>query len=327
MQKRQLGANGPMVSAIGLGCMSFGGIFGPTTESDSFACLDAAWDHGIDFLDIANIYGNGFCETIVSQWLNSRHRPVHLATKAGITGDPTQRFNNSEAYLRAELEGSLRRLGVDHVALFYLHRRDEAYPVEAVAETMARLIAEGKIGGYGLSEVSPGTLRRAHAVHPCAAVQNEYSLWTRQPELGLLQTCAELGTAFVPFAPLARGALGRSALDVTLWHASDFRHTIPRFNGKDWPLNTARLASFAAFAQGLGHSPPALALAWILSRGDHLIPIPGTRNAAHLADWAAASAIKLDAAQHAAIAAVLPTGWAYGDRYGPDQASTVERYC
>lgn len=327
MLKRRLGASGPMVSSIGLGCMSFGGTFGPTTPQQSLCCLDAAWDHGIDLLDIANIYGDGASETIVGQWLASRKRLVHIATKAGIAGGSQRLFDNSDRYLRAELEGSLRRLGVDHIALFYLHRHDAAHPIEAVAETMARLIEAGKIGGYGLSEVSPGTLRRAHAVHPCRAVQNEYSLWSRQPELGLIQTCAQLGVAFVPFAPLARGALGRHGLDIQQLPALDFRHTIPRFNGIDWQLNRARIEAFRALAQDLGHSPPALALGWILAQGDHLLPIPGTRFADHLADWAHASEINFTEAMQAKIAELLPVGWAHGDRYGPEQAGTVERYC
>jgi aryl-alcohol dehydrogenase-like predicted oxidoreductase len=205
MQQRQLGAGGPMVSAIGLGCLSFGGIFGPTDTDTSLRCLDAAWDAGITFLDTANIYGLGVSETVIGQWLSTRkHRPF-IATKAGIVGGPNRRVDNSAAYLRAELEGSFKRLGVDHVDLFYIHRHEEARPIEEVAETLAALVKEGKIGGYGLSEVAPYTLRRANDIHPVRAVQNEYSLWTRQPDLGLIHACKDLGTAFVPFSPLAHG--------------------------------------------------------------------------------------------------------------------------
>ena len=211
MRRRRLGAGGPEVSAIGLGCMSFGGIFGPTTEAESFTCLDAALDHGIDFLDTANIYGMGVSETVMGRWIASRRPKVVIATKASIVRGGG--FDNSESHLRTELEGSLKRLGVDRVELFYIHRREQARPIEEVVGTLKSLINEGKIGGYGLSEVSPTTLRRAHAVHPCMAIQNEYSLWTRLPELGLIQTCAELGVAFVPFSPLARGALGTAMAD------------------------------------------------------------------------------------------------------------------
>lgn len=316
-----------MVSSIGLGCLSFGGLFGPTTPEDSLRCLDAAWDHGIDFLDTANIYGGGRSEDLIGTWLRTRHRPVTLATKAGIADGPPRRIDNSDAYLRAELEGSLRRLGVDHVALFYIHRHEEARPIEEVAGTLSRLVDEGKIGGYGLSEVAPYTLRRAAAVHPVRAVQNEYSLWTRQPELGLIQACADLGTAFVPFSPLARGAFGRVPFAPESLPPDEFRLKIPRFQPENWPRNAALIAEFRALAADLGLTAPALALAWLLDRGDHLIPIPGTRSAEHLADWAGAADIRLTEADRRAIDRLLPVGWAYGDRYSHDQASTVERYC
>lgn len=327
MKQRQLGANGPMVSAIGLGCLSFGGIFGATTEADSLACLDAAWAAGITFLDTANIYGNGVSESVIGTWLASRgHRPV-LATKAAIVTAPPRRIDNSAAYLEAELDASLRRLGVDHVDLFYVHRREAARPVEEVAEAMGRLIARGKIGGWGLSEVSPTTLRQAHAVTPVRAVQNEYSLWTRLPDLGMIAACADLGVAFVPFSPLARGALGADLPEPDQFGAGDFRRLIPRFAPAHWPQNLMRITAFRAYAADRGVSPPALALAWVLDRGDHLIPIPGTRSAAHLADWAGAADLALTEADRAAIDRILPPGWAWGDRYNDDQAATVERYC
>lgn len=327
MKQRQLGADGPMVSAIGLGCMSFGGIFGPTTIEDSFRCLDAALDHGITFYDTANIYGMGLSEQVLGDWMALRKPNIHLATKASIVGGPSRRFDNSANHLRTELQASLKRLGTDHVDLFYIHRREEARPVEEVIQTLKAMIDEGLIGGYGLSEIAPGTLRRAHAVHPCRAVQNEYSLWTRQPELGLIQTCAELGTAFVPFSPLARGALGRIPIDPATLAASDFRLTIPRFHQPDWSLNLIKLTAFRALAADFGHSAPALAMAWILDQAPHIIPIPGTRSADHLADWARSDSLTITAELRAAIAQLLPVGWAYGDRYGLEQASTVERYC
>jgi aryl-alcohol dehydrogenase-like predicted oxidoreductase len=327
MRRRQLGAGGPQVSAIGLGCMSFGGIFGPTDEAESQRCLDAAVEAGIDFLDIANIYGMGVCESVVGRFLKRHGGRITLATKAGIVTGPARRFDNSEPHLRAELEGSLKRLGVDHVDLFYIHRREVERPVEEVVETLGRLMDEGKIGGYGLSEISPGTLRRAHAVRPCRAVQNEYSLWSRQPELGLIQTCAELGVAFVPFSPLARGVLGDPPVDPAQMAAGDFRLQIPRFHEPDWSLNVARLEPFRAFCAERGWAVSAVALAWVLDQGPHLIPIPGTRTAANLRAWAGAADMVLTEADRAEIARLLPVGFAYGDRYGPDQAATVERYC
>ena len=326
MQQRQLGHGGPMVSAIGLGCLSFGGIFGDTTDEVSLRCLDAAWDAGITFYDTANIYGAGRSETVLGQWLKTRHHPAVIATKASFVSGPPRRIDNSNAHLRAELEGSLRRLGTDHVALFYIHRHDQNTPIEEVAGTLSRLVEEGKIGGYGMSEISPGTLRRAHAVHPCRAVQNEYSLWTRQPELGLIQTCAELGVAFVPFSPLARGALGRDLFAPETLPETEFRRQIPRFQGVDWQLNRTKIEDFRAYAHNRGLSPPALALAWVLDQGPHLLPIPGTRTAAHLADWVTASEITLTEKDYVEIARILPVGWAYGDRYNDDQAATVERF-
>ena len=326
MKQRKLG-DGPMVSAIGLGCLSFGGLFGTTDQAESHACLDAAWDHGITFLDVANIYGGGVSEQVIGAWLRTRpHRP-HIATKAGIVSGDSRGINNAAAHLRAELEGSLRRLGVDHVDLFYLHRRDPGHPIEDVADTMGQLTAEGKIGGYGLSEIAPDTLRRAHAVHPVRAVQNEYSLWSRQPDLGLITTCAELGVAFVPFSPLARGALGAPMLDPDQHDIGPFRKQIPRFSPENWPHNRVKLVQFQNLAAEMGHSPPALALAWCLHRGPHLIPIPGTRTAANLAAWTHAAEITLTPDDMATINAILPPGWAWGDRYNHKMAASVERYC
>ncbi len=326
MKQRQLGPGGPLVGAIGLGCMSFGGPFGPTTDDVSHAAMDAAWEAGITHFDSANVYGNGRSETVIGAWMRaSGHRPV-LATKAGIYGGPPRGVRNDATYLRDELDGSLRRLGTDHVDLFYIHRHEKDRPVEEVAQTMQSLIDEGKIGGWGLSEVAPDTLRRAHAVTPVRAVQNEYSLWTRSPELGLIQECARLGVAFVPFSPLARGIFGRVDLTPDMFAEGDFRKVIPRFSPENWPRNAVHLARFKAFAADQGITVAGLALAWILAQGDHLIPIPGTRTALHLGDWARADQIDLSPIA-ADLDALLPVGWAAGDRYSDDQASTVERYC
>jgi aryl-alcohol dehydrogenase-like predicted oxidoreductase len=327
MRQRRLGRDGPQVSALGLGCLSFGGIFGPTTEAESLATLDAAWDQGINFLDTANIYGKGLSETVIGRWLRTRgHRP-HIATKAAFTDDPLRRIDNRPEHLRAELEGSLTRLGVDHVTLFYAHRRDPRVPVEDLAGSMQRLVEDGKILGYGLSEIAPYTLERAHAVHPVMAVQNEYSLWSRQPELGLIQACARLGVAFVPFSPLARGVFGTPMADPATFAPDEFRTRIPRFNPGNWPHNRLKLLAFHDYADRRGVSPAALALAWLLDRGPHLIPIPGTRSAEHLRAWVTAPEIGLDDHDRDEIDRLLPVGWAWGDRYDDRQAETVERYC
>ena len=305
--------------------MSFAGVFGGTTEAESLACLDAARDAGIDFFDTANVYGAGLSETVLGKWLTSRKPDAAVATKASIVrGSPP---DNSDAHLRAELEGSLKRLGRDHVDLFYIHRRDGRIPVEEVAGNLGRMVAEGKIGGYGLSEVSPTTVRRAHAVHPVRAVQNEYSLWTRQPDLGLIRTCGELGVAFVPFSPLARGMFGEVSVDVAEMGEGDFRTSLPRFQPPNYAANLAAVEGFRTFARARGLKVAALAMAWVLARGDHLIPIPGTRTAAHLGDWAGADAIDLSEADLAEIERLLPAGFAWGDRYSDQMAATAERYC
>jgi aryl-alcohol dehydrogenase-like predicted oxidoreductase len=327
MKRRRLGAGGPEVSAIGLGCMSFAGFFGATDEATSLRCLSAAVDHGIDFLDTSNVYGAGRSESVIGAFLKTSKAEVRIATKAGIVNGPPRRFDNSPDHLRSELEGSLKRLGVERVDLFYIHRREEARPVEDVVGTLVDLMAEGKIGGYGLSEVSPGTLRRAHAVHPCSAVQSEYSLWSRQPELGLIQACAALGVAFVPFSPLARGVFGDPPVHPADFGPEDFRRRIPRFTEPDWSLNAAALAPFRSFCADRGWTVPAVALAWLLDQGPHLIPIPGTRTAEHLVAWVGATEITFTPADRAEIARLLPVGFAHGDRYTLEQAMSVERYC
>ncbi|MFC2968942.1 aldo/keto reductase [Acidimangrovimonas pyrenivorans] len=327
MKKRQLGAGGPMVSAIGLGCMSFAGFFGATDEETSLRCLDAAHDHGIDFLDTSNLYGRGLSEDIIGKWRKTRGKDMVIATKVGIVPGPPRSFDNSEAHMRAELETSLRRLGRDHVELYYIHRREQERPVEEVVGTLKKFIDEGKIGGYGLSEVAPGTLRRAHAVHPCMAVQNEYSLWSRQPELGLIDACRELGVAFVPFSPLARGMFGEAFPEPEKFADTDFRKTNPRFMQPNFGYNAAAITKFKDFARSRGWTVSAAALAWVLDRGDHLIPIPGTRSAEHLAEWAEADRIALTDEDRAEIARLLPAGFAHGDRYSDSQIVGVERYC
>lgn len=326
MRQRQLGRNGPQVSALGLGCLSFGGTFGPTTEADSLATLDAAWEAGITFLDTANKYGEGISETVIGKWLKqSGHRP-HIATKAAFTDDPARRIDNRPEYMRAELEGSLKRLGLDHVTLFYAHRHDPQIPAEDLAGTMQRFVEEGKILGYGLSEIGPYTLERAHAVHPVMAVQNEYSLWTRTPELGLIQRCAQLGVAFVPFSPLARGVFGTPMADPANFAQGEFRARIPRFHPENWPHNRTILTAFHAMATARGFTPAALALAWLLDRAPHILPIPGTRTPGHLRAWAMAPEIDLTDDDREEIDRLLPIGWAWGDRYDDLQAQTVERY-
>ena len=327
MQHRKLGTNGPNVSAIGLGCMSFAGAFGETDEATSHRCLDAAIDHGINFLDTANIYGMGRSENVLGTWLAEGKRDVVIASKVGIQRDPDRPVNNDPSYIRAELEGTLQRLGVDYIDLYYLHRRDETVPLEDAIGTLVDLMNEGKIGGYGLSEVAPYTLRRAQDIYPCLAVQSEYSLWTRQPELGMIQTCRELGVAFVPFSPLARGVFSQNYPDIQAMAKTDFRAAIPRFQPDNYARNITIIDRFKTYAADRGVTVSALAMAWVLNRGDHLIPIPGTRTDEHLTEWAKADQITLGQSDMDEIEAILPVGFAYGDRYSHAQSRTAERYC
>ncbi|GHA61243.1 aldo/keto reductase [Amylibacter ulvae] len=327
MKYRTLGKDGPKVSAIGLGCMSFAGFFGETDTATSHRCLDAAIDHGINFLDTAELYGMGVSENAIGSYLKGKENPFKIATKGGIIVKPERRFDNSRTYLENALDGSMKRLGVDYIDLYYIHRREQDRPIEEVVETLKGFIDAGKIGGYGLSEVSPTTLRRAHAVHPCRAVQNEYSLWTRLPDLGLIRTCAELGVAFVPFSPVARGMLTDAQPDPAMMRDNDFRRTNPRFVEPNYSDNCAMIAKFSAWASDRGLTTSAAALAWILHRGDHLIPIPGTRYPENMANWANAADITFSDDDMAEIETILPAGWAYGDRYNDTQSVGPERFC
>ena len=272
------------VSAVGFGCMSFGGFYGPTNEAESMRALARALDLGVDFWDTANVYGDGLCEQLIGKFLaedTSRRSRVTLATKFAIRrrDDGARFFDNSAAHIREALEGSLKRLGVDHIDLYYVHRVDKAIPIEDTVGELARLVKAGAIGAIGLSEVAPDTLRRAHAVHPIAAVQSEYSLWTRNPELGLIQACAEAGAILVAFSPLGRGYLSGLLQNVETFGDKDFRHANPRFQGVNWRRNRDRLDAYLKLAKSWGVKPATLAIAWTLARAPHIVPIPGTRTA------------------------------------------------
>jgi aryl-alcohol dehydrogenase-like predicted oxidoreductase len=255
----------------------------------------------------------------------SRDRFV-IATKGGIRTAPTRGYDNSPTFLRECLEGSLQRLGVDHVALYYIHRHDQSIPVEDVMATLLRFKEEGKIGGIGFSEIAPSTLERACAIGPVDAVQSEYSLWTRQPELGMIQACARHGAAFVAFSPLARGVISSKIFDPTTLPDGEFRKVMPRFSPENFPRNEAYVARFRAYCAKRGVSPAALAIAWTMAAGEHVIPIPGTRYAANLAEDAAAADMVLTATDMAEIEAFLPAGFAHGARYGDAMTNSVENY-
>lgn len=324
MKQRKLARH--EVGAIGLGCMSFGGIYGATNEDESFACMQAALDLGVTHWDVAEVYGEGVSETVIGKFFAQTSAKVTLATKAGIYREPTRHFSNARDKLRASLEGSLTRLGRSSVELYYIHRRDHSIEVEEVMETMAGFVDEGLIGAVGFSEIAPATLRRAHAVHPVAAVQSEYSLWTRQPDLGMVQTCAELGTTFVAFSPLGRGVLSDHFAGREAFPKGDFRKGQPRFQDPNYQANLAAIDAFKTFCARRNWSTAATALAWVLAQGEHIVPIPGTRSAEHLAELAKADEIALSADDQGEIDRLLPVGFAHGARYGASQWPGIEIY-
>jgi aryl-alcohol dehydrogenase-like predicted oxidoreductase len=259
------------VSAVGFGAMSFGGFYGPTNEADSMRTLARALERGVDFWDTANVYGDGLCEQVIGKFLaedKARRSKVTLATKFAIRRreDGARFFDNSAAHMREALDASRKRLGVDHIDLYYVHRVEKSVPVEDTVGELARLVEAGAIGAIGLSEVAPDTLRRAHAIHPIAAVQSEYSLWTRNAELGLIQACAEAGAILVAFSPLARGYLSGLLQNTETFADKDFRHANPRFQGVNWRRNRDRLDAFLALAKSWGLKPATLAIAWTLAR-------------------------------------------------------------
>ncbi len=327
MQQRTLGKNGKSVGAVGLGCMSFAGVYGPTDMAEAHATLAKALDLGVTHLDTALIYGNGLSEEIIGAFIKDHPDRFSIATKGGIRTGPSREFDNSEAYLRECIEGSLKRLGVDHVDLYYIHRRDQRIPIEDVTGTLAKFVDEGKIGGIGYSEIAPASLELAASVYPIMAVQSEYSLWTRLPELGMLQACERHGTAFVAFSPVARGMFSAAPLDAAKLADEPFRGQNPRFQEPNLSRNAPYFERFRAFAAEKGLAPATLAIAWVLRQGDHIIPIPGTRTAEHLEQDAAAAAVELSADDIAAMETMMPVGFAHGSRYSAAQHNGPEDYC
>lgn len=328
MKKRLLGQSGLEVSAIGLGCMSFAGFYGETNEAESFECLQQAHDAGITFLDTARIYGQGLSETIIGKYQKETGQKFVIATKGGIVeGGNRGDTDNSEPFLRAQLEGSLERLQVDQVALYYVHRRDWSIDIEDVTETLETFRQEGLIGGFGFSEIAPNSLRKASRFAPVMAVQNEYSLWTRYPDLGLIRACDELGTTFVPFSPLGRGMFTETNPDPSKFGAKDIRQTQPRFLGENFDANCKLVQAFRDYCESKGWHPSAAALAWCLDQADHIIPIPGTRSAGHLRDLVAGANIEFSQSDRIEIDTLLPPGFAHGDRYSDPQLVGIERYC
>lgn len=329
LKQRKLGRNGPSVSAVGYGAMSFTNFYGPATDDGSMRVLDACVDLGITHIDTSNVYGMGRSETVIGDWLKRRggECPFVIATKGGITRNAERRFNNTPEHLAEALDASLGRLGVDAIDLYYVHRRDPEVEIEEVAETLAGFVKAGKVKAIGFSEIAPSSLRRAHAVHPVAAVQSEYSLSTRSPEMGLVQTCAELGAALVAFSPVGRALLTDRPHQAAAAAEVDFLKENPRFQEPNLSANLAINAKFRALAADMGKPAATLAIAWLTHQGEHILPIPGTRNIEHLKEVADGGALELSAEDLARVEQVLPIGWAHGDRYSANQWVGPERYC
>jgi aryl-alcohol dehydrogenase-like predicted oxidoreductase len=311
--------------------MSFGGFYGPTDEATSLHTLAAALDYGVDFWDTADVYGMGLSETLIGKFFKqnpgSRER-VTLATKFSIRrfADGTRGFDNSADYMASALEASLKRLEIDCVDLYYVHRIDTRIPIEETIGALARHVEAGKIRAIGISEMAPDTLRRAASAHPIAAIQSEYSLWTRNAECGLLQACEEVGATLVAFSPVARAFLAGALQDVETFPKGDFRAANPRFNGLNWRRNRDRLPPFLDYAKALGVTPATLAIAWTLAKHPQIVPIPGTRTAPHLKECADGGALELAEAQLAEIERFLPIGFAAGERYPASHWLGIEKY-
>ena len=333
MKQRQLGKHGPMISAIGYGAMSFSNFYGPMDEAGSFKILDKCRDTGLTHIDTANVYGNGFSESSIGAYFKQRgsaaSQAFSIATKASIhrSEDGVRSHINDIGYLEDELDKSLSRMGIEAVDLFYIHRRDPNIPIEEVAGNLAGLIQKGKIKGFGFSEIAPSSLRRASAVHHVMAVQSEYSLGVRSPEMGLIQACQELGTAFVAFSPVGRSLLTDKPHQGDKLNEVAFLQNNPRFLEPNLSANIAITDPFRAFAKELGLSAAGLAIAWTLDRGDHIIPIPGTRHISHLEEIIKGADFTLTDEIRAQIDTLLPIGWAHGDRYSEAQWFGPERYC
>ncbi len=333
MKKRSLGTGGPEVSAVGLGAMSLSGFYGPVDAEGAETLLSRCLDLGVDHIDTANVYGRGLSEERIGAFLSKqgarKNDLFKIATKAGITRDAggARAYDNSAAHLEAELDASLRRLGVDRVDLFYVHRREATTPIEEVSETLAALVRSGKIGAFGFSEIAPTSLATASRTHPVAAVQSEYSLSTRSPELGLLQKTAELGVAMVAFSPVGRGLLTDRPPSAEKAREIDFMRANPRFMAPNLERNLAATEGFRALAREMGVAAATLAIAWALHKGDNILAIPGTRSAEHLAELVAGGELALSPSDLEAVERVLPVGWCHGDRYNAAQWNGPERYC
>jgi aryl-alcohol dehydrogenase-like predicted oxidoreductase len=327
VKTRQLGRNGPRVSAIGLGCMGMSQSYGSPDQAAGISTIHRALELGVNFLDTADIYGPFTNEELVGQAIEGHRDEVVLATKCGLVpgGPGGNSLDGSPQHIRKACEASLRRLRVSSVDLYYLHRVDPRIPIEESVHAMAELVDEGKVRFLGLSEVHPNTLRRAQKIHPITAVQSEYSLWTRDPETGILRTCRELGVGFVPFSPLGRGFLSGAIRNLEGLPHDDFRRGLPRFGEGNIESNLVLVDRLAEVAKQKHCTTAQLALAWVLSQGPDVVPIPGTKRIRYLEENVASIEIEITRSDRDHIERALSPGDVAGERYGPAAMARTDR--